>query len=52
MLSIHIFFNVQYFCVFQTREQILQERVQNIDNLEKKYDKLVTQKRKVSGANI
>ncbi|GFR97146.1 M-phase phosphoprotein 9 [Elysia marginata] len=29
-----------------TREQILQERVQNIDNLEKKYDKLVTQKRK------
>ena len=33
--------------VFQTREQILQERVRNIDNLEKKYDKLVTQKRKV-----
>ncbi|KAK3740813.1 hypothetical protein RRG08_042797 [Elysia crispata] len=29
-----------------TREQILQERVRNIDNLEKKYDKLVTQKRK------
>ncbi|RUS84816.1 hypothetical protein EGW08_007431, partial [Elysia chlorotica] len=29
-----------------TREQILQERLQNIDTLEKKYDKLVTQKRK------